>query len=215
MLIIWALASIGGAQAVHAQETASWGDVGISVSPLFREYLDVPVCCTPPGGWVTWGTGKYRLQVDYVRNRRQYRTSGGYYEIREGREVVVERGGVGINVAQVAVASLYWRIRETSRYSLHVLLGVGYWNRGERSCVAAGEPVNRLPPRPHDPDELWFRVDLTDEEEQRCRENPPYYSPSSFFPQVGAGVDVPIGSRFFARLETESSPFLVETLRDS
>ena len=60
-LIATALAGSAGARAVHAQGTTtpSWGDVGISVSPLFTVYVHRESCCTPPGGWVTWGTKKF------------------------------------------------------------------------------------------------------------------------------------------------------------
>ena len=146
MLIIWALASIGGAQAVHAQETASWGDVGISVSPLFTVYVHRESCCTPPGGWVTWGTKKFRLHVDYVHNRRRdliYQDFRG--EERQGQTITVQRAVVGTHVEQVSAAALYWRLLEHARVSPHLLLGLGYWKFTDRYCVAGGEPVQREP----------------------------------------------------------------------
>ena len=67
VVIATTLAGIAGACAVHAQETAptpSWGDVGVNWSPVFwLEDLDVDYG-TPPGVWVTWGTGTFRLQME-------------------------------------------------------------------------------------------------------------------------------------------------------
>ena len=122
-LIATALAGIGGAQAVHAQEepgSLSWGDVGISVSPLFRAHVDVESCCTPLGGWVTWGTGTFRLQMDYVYNRRRYLDYPGYYEERLGQEIAVERAYLDTHVEQA--------VGDDSPYRSHLIfpqVGVG------------------------------------------------------------------------------------------
>ncbi len=97
-------------------------------------------------------------------------------------------------------ASLDWRLSEHTRVSPHVFFGLLYWNFAARSCVAAGEPVVRLPARPHDPDELLYRVDFAEGEEQRCLDDSPRRS-HLILPQVGVGVDIPIGSRVFARAE--------------
>ncbi len=97
VLIATARAGSAAARAVHAQGTTtpSWGDVGISVSPLFTVYVHRESCCTPPGGWVTWGTKKFRLQVDYVHNRRRdliYQDFRG--EERQGQTITVQRAVV-------------------------------------------------------------------------------------------------------------------------
>ncbi len=115
ILIATVLVCIGDTRAIHAQEiasTPSWGDVGGSFAPWFKAYLDVESCCNPPGGWVTWGTGKFRLQMDYVHNRRRYLTYSGYYEEREGQEIVVQRAYLDTHVEQVANALVYWRLSE-------------------------------------------------------------------------------------------------------
>ena len=82
-LIVTVLACIADVRAVHAQAAPppSWGDVGVHWSPLFwLENLDVDYG-TPPGVWVTWGTGKFRLQMDYQRSRQQCTSSdqGGHF----------------------------------------------------------------------------------------------------------------------------------------
>ena len=198
-LIATALAGSAGARAVHAQGTTtpSWGDVGISVSPLFTVYVHRESCCTPPGGWVTWGTKKFRLQVDYVHNRRRdliYQDFRG--EERQGQTTLsVQRAVVGTHVEQVSVAALYWRLLEHARVSPHLLLGLGYWKFTDRSCVAGGEPVQREP-------DGRYRVDFAEGEEQRCVDNSPHRW-HRIFPQVGVGMDIPIGSRVFARVQAQ------------
>ena len=46
----------------------------------------------------------FRLQMDYVHNRRRYLTYAGYYEEREGQEIVVQRAYLDTHVEQVANA---------------------------------------------------------------------------------------------------------------
>ena len=205
-LIATALTCIGGTMAVHAQETAStpsWGDVGGGFAPFFRANLDEASCCNPPGGWVTWGTGRFRLQMDYLHNRRRYLTCAGYYGEREGQETVVQRAYLDTHVEQVASPLVYWRLSENSHASPHFLFGLAYWNFADRLCVAGSDPVVQLPPRPHDPNEWLYRVEFAEGEEQRCLDE----SPSRFHrihPQIGVGADIPIGSRFFARAQARA-----------
>ena len=197
VLIATVLAGSAGARAVHAQGTTtpSWGDVGISVSPLFTVYAYRESCCTPPGGWVTWGTKKFRLQVDYVHNRRRdliYEDFRG--EERQGQTITVQRAVVGNHVEQISVAALYWRLLEHARVSPHLLLGLGYWKFTDRRCVAGGEPVQREP-------DGRYRVDFAEGEEQRCVDNSPHRW-YRVFPQVGVGMDIQIG---FPRLRPRTS----------
>ena len=201
-LIATALAVIGWSPAMHAQEavTPARGGLGVGVSPLFKAFLDVPSCCTPPSGWVTWGTGKYRLQVDFVRNRLQQRGHGGYYEDRHGQEIVVQRASSTTYRDRVVGAALYLRLREMPRVSPHLLLGLAYWHRSQNHCVAWGKPVERLPSRAHDANELLYRVDFAPGEEQRCAASSARSS-RAIAPVLGAGVDIPFGRRFFARVQ--------------
>ena len=145
VLIATALAGIAGAHAVHAQETAptpSWGDVGVNWSPVFwLEDLDVDYG-TPPGVWVTWGTGKFRLQMDYQRSRQQYVLFGQRsFENYQGQDIIVYRATQRTAVNHVGEVGLYWRLLEHSRVSPHLLFGLQYLNLGKRFCVATGEPV--------------------------------------------------------------------------
>ena len=36
-----------------------------------KQYLDVPSLCCPPLAWATFGEGRWRLQVDYLRSYRE------------------------------------------------------------------------------------------------------------------------------------------------
>ena len=196
------VAAQSSAPAAEAPDSRSgWRafDAGISLSPLFIAYIDVPPQ-PAAGGWVTWGAGKFRVQIDYVHNRRRYVTYPGYYEEREGQEIVVQRAYLDTHVEQVTGASLYWRLSERAPFSTHLLLGLAYWNLADRRCVARGEPVVRLPPRAHDPNELLFRVEFAEGEERRCADRPAIRF-QRITPQVGAGFDVPIGSRVFGRAQ--------------
>ena len=214
-LIATALAGIAGARAVHAQETAprpSWGDVGVGVSPLFRVSRYVESCCTPLSGWVTWGTGKFRLHTDYVHNPRRYRYYRDYNEERLGQEIVVERAYLTTDVDQTVGVALDWRWSEHTRVSPYLLLGLSYWNLATGvPCVARGEPVVRRPAPPHDPDELLYRVDFAEGEEQECRSRDQIYQYIS--PQLGLGVDSPIGARVFVRAQARLTLYLATEFR--
>ena len=82
----------GGAGA-RAQESTppSRGAAGVTLSPAFRQYADVPPHCCPVGGWVAFGSGTCRLQADYVRSHRRSTGYGGYPIMHEGREASVQR----------------------------------------------------------------------------------------------------------------------------
>ena len=190
---------------LHAQEAPARfkGDIGFTVAPLFKTYIDEPSCCTPPGAWLTWGTGKFRLQADYTHNRRRQLSYPGYYEEHQGHEIVVLRAYRDDFVEHVGSAALYWRLSENARVTPHLLVGLVYINRANRRCVAQGEPLQRIPARTHDPDELLYRVEFVAGEERRCL-NEPHPTFNGILPQAGLGFDIPIGSRFFARAQVRA-----------
>jgi len=47
---------------------AQLSDVGIGVALSHHQWLDVPSLCCPPLAWATFGEGRWRLQVDYLRS---------------------------------------------------------------------------------------------------------------------------------------------------
>ena len=109
----------------EAENLPRWKfDAGVSISPLFVAFFDEPSCCTPLGGWVTVGSGRFRLQVDYVRNVQRWGGFTDSYEHLGGQEIVVARALGGAQVEQVGGVTAYWRLSKNPRWTPHLLL----WN---------------------------------------------------------------------------------------
>lgn len=192
-----------GATRAQAQEAPSWrGNVGVTVSPAFRQYFDVPPQCCPVGGWVAVGSGAFRLQADYLRGRRRSTGYGGYPFTHEGREASVQRVSLTTEVQHESNLLVSWRALDRPAYSLHLLLGAIYRHMANRFCVAFDGPLVRLSPTPYPwaPDDIVFRADLTADEKRRCEAERPRTN-QVVWPQAGIALDVPIGDRFFARAE--------------
>ena len=195
-----------GSPATHAQTRestpSSRGDAGVTISPAFRHDIDSPSVCCPGGGWVRFGTGTFRLHVDYLHSRRRRNSLGGYPITHEGREASVQRVGLSIAVQQESNLLISWRASHGPRYSLHVLFGLMYRHFANRYCVAFDGPLVRLQPTPWpwEPDDVVFRAELTADERRQCEAQQPR-TDHVIWPQAGVGLDVPIGRRFFARAE--------------
>ena len=168
-------------------------DAGVSVSPLFKAYLDEPSCCTPLGGWMTVGSGRFRLQVDYARNEREQLSYADYYEEHMGEEIVVERalpryqrgagrgrGGVLALVQKPTVdpASAFW----------------------PGAMASGGPPLRRRGIAEHRDAAVRqrFRVDFSG---GRPCAGEPFLTRVNIRPQVGAGIDYALNSRIFARVQ--------------
>ena len=205
-LIATVLLLVAAPPAVHAQGTSPRfkGDVGVTVAPLFKTYIDERSCCTPIGAWLTWGTGRFRLQTDYAYNRRRYTNHSGYYQEHQGQEIAVLRADLDDHVEHAGSAALYWRLSEGGRVTPHLLFGLAYLNRADRRCVAQGAPLQQMAARPHDPDELLYHVDFAPGEEERCLDEPPAITWNRWLPQAGLGFDVSIGSRLLVRTQVRA-----------
>ncbi len=178
----------------ETESTPGWRfDAGFSISPLFAAYLDVPSCCTPLGGWVTVGSGRFRLQGDYLRNVRRRLSYAGYFEEHLGQEILVDRAYLDSHVEQRVGVSAYWRLSKNQRLTPHLLFGVDLWHLADRPCVAEGNPVGGIP----EPGQQ-FRVDFADE--RQCQDEP-FLTRYRIGPGFGAGLDFSIGSRMFGRLQ--------------
>ena len=82
-------ADVTAPTSAEAENTPRWKfDIGVSISPLFGAFFDESSCCTPLGGWVTVGSGRFRLQVDYVRNVQRW---GGFTDSYEPSAVTQKR----------------------------------------------------------------------------------------------------------------------------
>ena len=193
-----------GAAGARAQESTppSRGAAGVTLSPAFRQYFDVPPHCCPVGGWVAFGSGTFRLQADYLRSHRRSTGYGGYAITHEGREASVQRVSLTTEIQHESNVLVSWRALDRPAYSLHLLFGAIYRHRANRRCVAVDGPLVRLSPAPHpwDPDDIVFRADLTADEKRRCEAERPITDQIAF-PQAGLALDMPIGHRFFVRGE--------------
>ncbi len=188
-------ADVTAPPSAEAENTPRWKfDVGVSISPLFVAFFDESSCCTPLGGWVTVGSGRFRLQVDYVRNVQRWGGFTDSYEHLGGQEIVVERALGGTQVEQVGGVTAYWRLSKNPRWTPHLLLGIRLAHRANRACRAEGHPVIETPPVPMQ----RFRVDFTGA--RPCADEPANIR-FGIFPQVGVGVDRSIGSRWFLRAQ--------------
>ena len=193
-----------GAAGARAQEATppSRGTAGITLSPAFRQYADVPPHCCPVGGWVAFGSGTFRLQADYLRSHRRSTGWGGYSVTHEGREASVQRVSLTAEIQHETNVLVSWRALDRPAYSLHVLFGASYRYMANRYCVAFDGPLVRLSPAPYpwEPDDLVFRADLTADEKRRCEAQRPITS-QIVLPQAGLALDMPIANRLFVRGE--------------
>ena len=188
-------ADVTAPTSAEAENTPRWKfDIGVSISPLFGAFFDESSCCTPLGGWVTVGSGRFRLQVDYVRNVQRWGGFTDSYEHLGGQEIVVERALGGTQVEQVGGVTAYWRLSKNLRWTPHLLLGIRLAHRANRACRAEGHPVIETPPVPMQ----RFRVDFTGA--RPCADEPANIR-FGILPQVGVGVDRSIGSRWFLRAQ--------------
>ena len=111
-------ADVTAPTSAEAENTPRWKfDIGVSISPLFGAFFDESSCCTPLGGWVTVGSGRFRLQVDYVRNVQRWGGFTDSYEHLGGQEIVVERALGGTQVEQVGGVTAYWRLSKNPRWN--------------------------------------------------------------------------------------------------
>ena len=193
-----------GAAGARAQETTppSRGNAGVTLSPAFRQYADVPPHCCPVAGWVAFGSGTLRVQADYLRSHRRSTGWGGYPVTHEGREASVQRVSLTAEIQHESNVLVSWRALDRPAYSLHLLFGAIYRHMANRFCVAFDGPLVRLSPAPYpwEPDDIVFRADLTADEKRRCEAERPR-TRQVVSPQAGVALDVPIGSRFFVRGE--------------
>ena len=188
-------ADVTAPTSAEAENPPRWKfDIGVSISPLFGAFFDESSCCTPLGGWVTVGSGRFRLQVDYVRNVQRWGGFTDSYEHLGGQEIVVERALGGTQVEQVGGVTAYWRLSKNPRWTPHLLLGIRLAHRANRACRAEGHPVIETPPVPMQ----RFRVDFTGA--RPCADEPANIR-FGILPQVGVGVDRSIGSRWFLRAQ--------------
>ena len=173
---------------------AQLSDVGVVVALNHKQYLDVPSLCCPPLAWATFGEGRWRLQVDYLRSYREDEGHGNHpIESQHHANVLVS-----------------WRaLGRPGDSSVSVLFGGGYFHGRQADCFASDGPVVRIPtPADWPPDYVVFRQELTTEERSRCGDTS--RTDQHIWPQAGAALDVPIGERLFFRASARMVLFQVE-----
>ena len=188
---------------------AQLSDVGVVVALNHKQYLDVPSLCCPPLAWATFGEGRWRLQVDYLRSYREDEGHGNYP--LDDVDASVQRANIRTESQHYASVLVSWRALGRSRddSSLTILFGGAYIHGKQADCFASEGPVVRIPtPADWPPDSVVFRQELTPEERSRCGDTTRTYQ--HIFPQAGAALDVPVGERLFFRASARMVLFQVE-----
>ena len=205
----------------HAAAAQTHGEAGVTFSPAYLQYLDVNPDCCPAAGWITLGSGRFRLHVDYLRSYRHEEGHGNYplgqtctptggcTDIKvEGRRASVQRADLETETGHETNVLVSWRALVRRRYRLHVLFGGYYRHMVKSFCRAFDGPIVRIPtPLDWPPDYVVFRAELTAEERRRCSDDA--YTMRGAYPQAGLAVDFPIGSRYFLRADARLLLFRV------
>ena len=179
-----------GAQSVEVGVSAT-----VSYAHLYRE-------CCPALTWATFGSGRWRLHVDYQRHFREVEGGTSYpIDDVDGREATVEQALLRFVSRHEAAMLLSWRALARPSYSLNILFGGVYLQyKTSASCDATEGPVVRIPtPANYPPDYPVFRQELTQQERNRCSDAW-ISTQNSIAWQAGAELDVPLGQRFFFRV---------------
>ena len=175
-------------------------EVGVSAALSYAQYLDVPRQCCPPLVWAAYGSGRWRLHVDYLRSYREEEEHAKYpIGDVDGRPVSsILRGVLDTDLRHEANMLVSWRALERPGYSLSILFGATYRRSTTSHCTAFAGPVMRIPtPAGYPADYVVFRQELTAEERSRCADEA--HADQVIWPQAAAALDVPLGERFFFR----------------
>ena len=181
--------------------------VGVSVALNHHQYADVQSLCCPPLAWATFGEGRWRLQVDYLRSYREDEGYGNYpLDDVDGWSSGVQRTNLTIDTQHHASVLVSWRALGRGRddSSLSILFGGSYMRGKQADCFASEGPVVRIPTPADWPsgtsESVVFRQELTPEERSRCGAGVDYTRTYQWIlPQVGAALDVPVWKRLFVR----------------
>lgn len=194
--LVLALALVPEAAAAQVAE------VGVGASLGYAQYLDVARQCCPPLVWAAFGSGRWRIHVDYLRSYREEEGHGNYpIDDVDGRRASVQRASLHIEPRHETSLLVSWRALERPGYSLRILFGAWRWRSRISGCGAAAGPVVRIPtPADWPSDYVVFRQELTPEERGRCADAP--HVLQHVGPLAAVVLDVPFGERFFLRAGT-------------
>ena len=190
--IVIALALTPAAAAAQSVE------VGVSATATYGHHYRE---CCPPLIWAAFGSGPWRLHVDYLRHYREEEGVTSYpIDDVDGREANVEQALLRFASRHEAAMLLSWKALARPSYSLNILLGGMHLQyKASAWCVATAGPVVRIhTPANYPPDYPVFRQELTPQERNRCSDA--WTSTQHQFAwQAGVELDVPFGNRFFFR----------------
>ena len=172
-------------------------EVGVGVSPFFKAYLDAQPCCFPISGWITVGSGRTRLQFDYLRNVRSHgHHYNTYYETdTQGQRIVMDRASSDFHVDQMVGAAIVWRSPTTGGTAGYLLAGAALGLTTDRWCVATGKPDLNEPQLPGQ------RIYVEFPAGHQCSSEPVDHTSHWIFPLYGVGLDVGFGSRLLGTVQ--------------
>ena len=192
--------ALGFALILPAAAAAQPSEAGAGIALSHFQWLDVPSLCCPPQVWVTFGEGRWRLQVDYLRSHRESEGHGGHpIDDVDGRRASVQRADLRIDLQHHASVLASWRLLHTPRHRLSLLLGVVHVHARQADCHASSGPVVRIPtPDDYPSDYVVFRQELTPDERSPCDGHVRVFR--RFGLQTGAALDFPVGEKLFLRV---------------
>ncbi len=173
------LAQPAVAESVSAATSSAWTfDAGISAVPGLRFGWGTE--SSTVGAWISGGSRKLRLNVDY-------------WHSEERRENTMYFPGVEAAILDQMDISGSWHFRAGRAFSPHVLAGVGFDRSRYHNCWDT--PIGR---RCSGTSAVWsVPADSGASLVLRSR---------SVFGLYGAGIDIGLGSRFFARAQLRAYP---------
>lgn len=187
--------------------------VGTSATLGYRQYLDVPMQCCPLWTWIEFGSGRFRLHLDYLYSYRESEGHGGYSLDGDNPFGLSPQNALllwhSLRVARrhEAGAMLAWTARQRPEYKLNVLAGVSYLNSHVSDCLAREGPIEEVIPIPEDysydsgPHRVYaWRLSEGDRAGCRRRRWGSNWSHSSIWPTAGVTLDVPLGERTYFRV---------------
>ena len=178
-------------------------DAGASLSLAHRHYWDVRNDCCPGSVWLTLGSERrWGLHLALLRSSRLSKGDSGYPhdELDDGRRDITLRDDITQETMYEGHVLAAWHAVVRPDFKVRVLFGAAVHRSRQTRCVAFAGPSVRIPnPDGYGHARFVFRVELTDEDLQRCAAT--RLSLGRINPMAGVAVDFPITSRFFIRAE--------------
>ena len=137
------------------------------------------------GGWFTVGSGRWRLQIDYLHRRERYERSWIRHYGGPREEHMEVEGSTGDSLFLFVSR----HFRADRRIKTHLLFGAGYHDRRNYSCEASRRRPEGMPVSYGYADTCEGTRRETSREER-------------VLGALGAGIETAYGSRLFLRVQT-------------